>query len=162
MARNALGAGKANTIHETTVTPRLKTMAVIRKSVLLSPAFTITELLCLVIVIALVLAYVAALRFCRAMRGYQTDRNPDEEIARRTLAKRMWNFLRWLPCCPTLIVSFYWIYVFYKIQRMKFVIGNALWLAVAAFVFNLLWLFVRLFRVWKVYKWAKEETVAGE
>jgi hypothetical protein len=89
------------------------------------------------------------------MREYETDKHPfDEVYNKQRVPKTMWNRLRWLPCMPTAAASFYSLYLFHKIG------GNTVWMGGGALVFNVLWLVVRLYRTWMVYKWVKEPVEA--
>jgi uncharacterized BrkB/YihY/UPF0761 family membrane protein len=80
----------------------------------------------------------------------QPGKDTDEAQARSAAANGMWNRLRWLPCIPTLGVSFYALSVLSKTQ------DKAFWLTLGAFLSNLLWLALRGYRTWKVCKWVKE------
>jgi hypothetical protein len=122
-------------------------------------------LTCIASTIAVLSAFSGALFFAwafgRGARAYaEINRKAqiDDDIpAKEAFFKKSWHYFRLAPCCPTFVPAFGWFYVWYKIMRMKYVIGDALWVAVAALVINLLWLAVRSTRVFRAFKWTKRE-----
>jgi hypothetical protein len=115
----------------------------------------------LAIIATAALLLFAAFLFARAVWQYDDVTSggvseKKEKQARSATAKRMWYWARVLPCVPVSVISFFWLCLFVTIQRMKYVIGNALWCAMAGFVFNVIWVLVRVIRSVKIRRWVRE------